>query len=213
MESLVAVICLFHLSLVCLFFDNPPLYPPDFVAEVDTDLIEGSAVGGKGDSIAFLIDLADGFFGSTVQLELHDVDVVVGLHYHVYAAVGRAVFRLSVEAQQLEDDEEHVLVVPFQVACQLVGCVGKEALEAAHEGVGVAASDFPDEAAYLERGVARRKRRIVGQQKLGETFFYFLVGEAQFIGPEFFVEPLDGEVATLVEDGDGIGLHRVDTAQ
>ena len=156
MENLVAVICLFHLSLVCLFFNNPPLYPPDFVAEVDTDLIEGSSVGGKGGSIAFLIDLADGFFGSAVQLELHDVDVAVGLHYHVYATVGRAVFCLSVEAQQLEDDEEHVLVVPFQVACQLVGCVGKEALEAAHEGVGVAAFHFMDKVDNLESRIGLR---------------------------------------------------------
>ena len=114
MENLVAVICLFHLSLVCLFFNNPPLYPPDFVAEVDTDLIEGPSVGGKGGGIAFLIDLADGFFGCAVQLELHDVDVLVRLHHHVDAAVGRAVFRLGIEAQQLEDDEEHVLVVPLQ---------------------------------------------------------------------------------------------------
>ena len=135
MENLVAVICLFHLSLVCLFFDNPPLYLPDFVAEVDTDLIEGSSVGGKGGSVAFLIDLADGFFGSAVQLELHDVDVVVGLHYHVYATVGRAVFCLSVEAQQLEDDEEHVLVVPFQVARQFVGRVGRTKLLISKEGL------------------------------------------------------------------------------
>ena len=92
MEKLVAVICLFHLSLVCLFFNNPPLYPPDCVAEVDSNFIEGSAVGGEGGGVAFLVDLADGFFGSAVQLELHDVDVSVGLHHHVYAAVGRAVF-------------------------------------------------------------------------------------------------------------------------
>ena len=108
-------------SRVCFFFDNPPLYPPDFVTEIYTYLIKGSAIRGKGGSVAFLIDLADGFFGTAIQLELHDVDVAVGLHHHVYATVGCTVFCLSIETQQLEDDEEHVLVVPFQVARQLVG--------------------------------------------------------------------------------------------
>ena len=56
----------FYLSLVYLFFNNPPLYPSDIVTEVDAYPIEGSSVGGKGGSVAFLIDLADGFFGSAV---------------------------------------------------------------------------------------------------------------------------------------------------
>ena len=94
-------------SRVCLFFDNPPLYSPDFVAEIYTYLIEGSAVGGKGSGVAFLIDLADGFFGTAIQLELHDINVAVGLHHHVYATVGCTVFCLGVETQQLEDNEEH----------------------------------------------------------------------------------------------------------
>ena len=89
-------------SRVCLFFDNPPLYPPDFVTEIYTYLIKGSAVGGKGSGVAFLIDLADGFFGTSSQLELHDVDVAVSLHHHIYAAVGRVVFSLGVETQTMK---------------------------------------------------------------------------------------------------------------
>ena len=101
----------------------------------------------------------------------------------------------------------------LQVAYQLVGRVGKEALETVHEGVDVTATHLFDKVHYLERQIARRKRSIIGQQEFGETLFHFLIWETQFIGPELPVVPLNGQITALVEDGDRIRVHGVDAPQ
>ncbi len=66
------------------------------------------------------------------------------------------VFHLRVQADQLEDDEEDVLVMQLRVSLRLlpgdhlVGCVGKEALQAAEECVVIAAFHFLNKTSYLE---------------------------------------------------------------
>lgn len=65
------------------------------------------------------VDLAQGFFGSAFQLELHHINIVRGLHDKVNATFRSVVFRLRVESQKFEDNEKHVLIVAFQITCQL----------------------------------------------------------------------------------------------
>lgn len=67
----------------------------------------------------FFVDLAQGFFGSAFQLELHHINIVRGLHDKVDATFRSMVFRLRVESQKFEDNEKHVLIVAFQITCQL----------------------------------------------------------------------------------------------
>ena len=63
-----------------------------------------------------LFYLGDGLFGGAFQLELHHVDVVRSFYYEVNPSFRCMVFCLGIETYQFEDDEEHVLVVPFQFA-------------------------------------------------------------------------------------------------
>ncbi len=76
----------------------------------------------------FLFYLGDGLFSGAFQLEFHHVDVVRSFYHEVNPSFGRMIFCLGIETYQFEDNEEHVLVVPFQLArsfaCKRVqGCL------------------------------------------------------------------------------------------
>ena len=55
---------------------NPLVYTSCLLAEIYTHLDDFPSVCRKGSGIAFLFDLPHGFFGRSVQFELHDIDVV-----------------------------------------------------------------------------------------------------------------------------------------
>lgn len=94
-----------------LFLDNPLVDGFCLAAEVYPELYDAAAVGLEWGGVALFVDLADGFLGRSVELELHDVYVFARFQYEVYAAVACAVFNGYVEAHEAEDDEEHVLIV------------------------------------------------------------------------------------------------------
>lgn len=82
----------------------------------------------KGVGVMLFFYLGDGLFGSAFQFELHHVDVVRSFYHEVNPSFGRMIFCLGIETYQFEDNEEHVLVVPFQLArsfaCKRVqGCL------------------------------------------------------------------------------------------
>ena len=54
---------------------------------------------------------------------------------------------------------------------------------------------------------------VIGGHEAGEALLHLGVGEAQAIGGQFWVISLDGQVAALEEQGDGIVVHRVDGIQ
>ena len=60
---------------------NPPLNASCLVTEVYPDLYHLPAIGSKGRGIALLLYLLHGFFGGTIQLELHHVDIVGSLEH------------------------------------------------------------------------------------------------------------------------------------
>ena len=64
----------------------------------------------------FLFYLGDGLFSGAFQLEFHHVDVVRSFYHEVNPSFGRMIVCLGIETYQFEDDEEHVLLVPFQLA-------------------------------------------------------------------------------------------------
>ncbi len=51
---------------------------------------------GEGKGVAFLLDLPQGLLGGAVQLELHDIDVLVGLQDEVDTPVRGVVLHLCV---------------------------------------------------------------------------------------------------------------------
>lgn len=60
---------------------NPPLNASCLVTEVYPDLYHLPAIGSKGRGIPFLLYLLHSLLGSTVQLELHHVDVIRSLEH------------------------------------------------------------------------------------------------------------------------------------
>ena len=118
------------IKYLLLLLCNPLVDGLRLAAEVHSYLYHLAAVGLEGRGVALLVDLAHGFFGRAVELELHDIYVLARLQHQVNAAAGGVVFHVYVEAHQSEDDEEHVLVVNLQVALHLVGYVGVESGEA-----------------------------------------------------------------------------------
>ena len=148
----------------------------------------------------FLVYLADGLFGCAFQLEFHHVDVVRGFYHQVYASFRRVIFRLGIETYQLEDDEQHILIMQLQFAHQFVGSVGKEALQAFEEGFGLPLLNLTDKFLYLKRCLYLRETGIEGHQELDETLLYLPVGEAETVQAETFVIFLDGEIAALKDD-------------
>ena len=148
---------------------QPPLDIPGLGGEIRADLENLPVVSGEGQGVAFLVDLPQSLLCGSVQLELHDIDVAVGLQDEVDASVRGVVFHLRVQPDQLEDDEEDVSVmqlrVPFRVPAnnRLVRGIGEEALEAVEEGVVVSCPYLSHKAAYLERRLRGLNVRIERQ--------------------------------------------------
>ena len=177
---------------------QPSFYIPGLGREVRADLDQLPFICGKGQGVAFLLDLPQGLLGGSVQFELHDIDVAIGLQDEVDSSVRGVVFYLRVQADQLEDDEEDVPVMQFRIPLRvpandrLVGGIGEEALEAAEEGVVIAMLHLFHKTADLERGLWRADTRIEWKQVFHETLLYLLIGESQFIDTETRIVILDG---------------------
>lgn len=195
------------------FLHYPLLYIPRLRTKVHPDLEQLSLILGKRQSVSLLLNLPQRLLCRAIQLELHHIDEAPGLQQQIDASLRSVVLRLDVEADQLEHDEKHVLVVKLKVAGQLVGSVGKEALQAAEESVVVSGLDLVHELHDLERRFYLVHIRIIRQQVLHETLFHLLVGEAQPVNAEAGVEALDGEVAALVNHRYRIRRTGVDAVQ
>ena len=66
------------------------------------------------------MDLLQSFLGTTIQFKLHDVDILLGFQHEIHASLGSVVLDFRVETDQFEDDEKHVLIMPFLLADQFV---------------------------------------------------------------------------------------------
>ena len=157
--------------LLFLFFHQPFLDATDGIAEIHSDFKQFPEIGCEGQSIMLLIDLLQGFLGRSFQFEFHHVNIVRSLHHKVNPAFRGMIFRLRIESQKLEDDKQHILIVPFQIACQFIGTIRKETLQAFHEGIDLSAAHFLYKAGQLECGVSGRQVRIVRKQELGKSLF------------------------------------------
>ena len=71
---------------------------PQLVTEVDANPVDRAAVLGKRSSIAFFPNLGQRLVRAAVQLEFHDVHVVLRLEHQVNPLAARVVFHLHVEA-------------------------------------------------------------------------------------------------------------------
>lgn len=70
--------------------------------------------------VFFVVYLLQGLFGSAVELEFEDVDVIFVFYHHVGPSVTAAHFDLGILSQQGEYDVKDVVVVPFRVIAQFV---------------------------------------------------------------------------------------------
>jgi len=130
--------------------DDPFFDIARFVAEVHADLEEFAIVMCERQCILLVFYLLERFFGSTFQFEFHNVDILVRLEQQIDATFGSMIFCLDIEPDQFEDDEEHILIMQFQIFHQFVWRVGKEALQTAEECVDFSVFHFLNKFRYLE---------------------------------------------------------------
>ena len=175
-----------HVCILSKGFDFDVLNVADLVTEVDPDFVDRTAVLGERFGVAFCADLRQSLFRAAVQLEFHDVYVVLCLENQINPSAAGMVFHLYVEPHQLENDVKNVLVTRHDFFHETLDLVGR--LADAHGSV-------------------------VGQQEPEEPLFHLPVGEAQRVVLKHPVIPLDGQVTALVDDGDGIRGSRVDVVQ
>ena len=92
-----------------------------------------------------VMDLLQSFLGTTIQFKLHDVDILLGFQHEIHASLGSVVLDFRVETDQFEDDEKHVLIMPFLLADQFVRSIGQEAFQSIKKGLQLSCTYFTDE--------------------------------------------------------------------
>ena len=163
--------------------------------------------------IAHVLNLLESNLGRGVELELEDVDIPVSPDGHIHPSLAGVFFHFGIEAAKRREDIHHALEVPFLIRLELVGAIGEECLQTAHEAVDILAFYLTDEQADFESGSCFVDIGIVRNEELYETLFHFLVWVSQLIQAESLIIPLNGEVSTLVYHRDRIGGSRVDAVQ
>ena len=73
----------------------------EFGGEVDTEADDFLARGLEGEGVVVALNLLEGELGSLVELELEDIDILVGLDSHVDTALRGMVFGTGVEATEI----------------------------------------------------------------------------------------------------------------
>lgn len=68
------------------FFHHPFFNVACTMAEVYSQFVDFSRIRGKRQCILFVIDLFQGFFRTSVQLELHDVNILRCFYYQINAS-------------------------------------------------------------------------------------------------------------------------------
>ena len=169
----------------------------------------------------FFFDLLQSLFRSAVQLEFHNVDVLVCLQYEVDASFVCVIFHFCVESHQFEDDEKHILIVQFQFTFFIVGVtgnrfirgVGKETLQTAEETVVVSLLYFFHELSYFECRPACAYIRVEREKEPDEPFLYFTVRKTKAVSSETCIVALYGQITALINYWDGIGIRTVYSVQ
>lgn len=160
-----------------------------------------------GNQVALVVDLFQRFvYGCRlVELELENIDRIIGLDYGVGAAcrascLGRCHERGCDPHQEIEDSLVVVLVLPFRV----IRDGTEERPEHRHRFVelsvvkGVGKADDEGVAPVLVDA------SIAGQQALEQALTDFLVWYGEHVEAAAGAEPLDSQVAALVKDGHGV---------
>ena len=91
-----------------------------------------------------VMNLLQSLLGRAVQLEFHHIDKLVSLQDKVNASFARMIFHLGIEADKLEYDEKHILIMQFLFADHFVGSIRKETLQTAEEGVIITGTHLTD---------------------------------------------------------------------
>lgn len=83
----------------------------------------------------WIIHLADGFFGCSIQFKLEAIQVVGRFHYCIGSSFGAPHFGFAELPHEFEHEVEDYLVVAFRLVVKLVRNVGKEGAQTIHKGI------------------------------------------------------------------------------
>ena len=96
------------------------------------------------------MDLLQGLFGTAIQFKFHDVNVIVSFQHEIHTSLGSVILDFRVKTYQLEDDEKHVLIVPFLFTDQLVRSIGQKTFQSIEKGIQLPCTYFTNEFLYFK---------------------------------------------------------------
>ena len=123
------------------------------------------------------MNLLQSLLGRAVQLEFHHIDKLVSLQDKVNAPFTRMIFHLGIEADKLEYDEKHILIMQFLFlfADHFVGSIRKETLQTAEEGVIITGTHLTDKFLNLKGRFHLIYVCVKREQETYKLLFHFLV--------------------------------------
>jgi len=122
-----------------------------------------------------VMNLLQSLLGRAVQLEFHHIDKLVSLQDKVNASFARMIFHLGIEADKLEYDEKHILIMQFLFADHFVGSIRKETLQTAEEGVIITETHLTDKFLNLKGRFHLIYVRVKREQETYKPLFHFPV--------------------------------------
>ena len=152
----------------------------------------------------FLLYLLHCLLRSTLKFELHNINIVRSFYHKINTSLRRMIFSLSIEAYQLKDNEQYILIMQLQIAHQFIRSVSKETLKSFKESFRLSPTYFLNKLLYLKRSFNFRKAGLEWNQKLSKTFLYFTIRNAQSIESKLFVIAFYSKVSALEDDRYGI---------
>ena len=84
------------------FYNLPPVNAPLLGGKINANLEKLARVVGKRAGIALVLYLLQSDVGTLVDLQLKDVDVILGLHQQIHTSVNSVALHLHIQPQQRE---------------------------------------------------------------------------------------------------------------
>ena len=190
------------LRVECILSCNHPIFQGmPFHVKIDSDLHHGQTAQSEAFGIVLQVNLLHGGLGRLVQFQFHDVERGGRAHHHVYPPTRGTYFHIHIDAQETENDVEHLLVVAFVVRMVAIRHGGKESLEELQHAFHVSFHQGAGQIDDCGRGRQRVGCDIIGQEATHQSYAHFLIGNVEPVDTEVRIRVLDGDVSALVEQG------------
>ena len=186
-----------------------PLNRSRLRGEVHPNLIELPGIGQIRLGIPLLLNLLQGLFGRTIQLELEDIDVIRRLHNAIDPALALLLLAIDgIDTQETQQQVEGVMEVAFVFPLILfpthgVGHTGQEGRQLITELFELSLLESPDSLLY-PGGHPLFRFQVIGSHQGQETLLHLVVRKIQQEGIQIPILILDGQIATLVDHRQGL---------